>query len=264
MKKTAFTTFKKCVRQGIFYAALLFCLFSIFFFSIREEDKKALVSGLSLLYVFLPFLGQKLFKLRLQGVPYFFVMAYTVCPLLGYSYDLYYLTSWWDDILHAFAGVLFAMLGAYLPTLFCKNEELSFGLKALCGFSFSVAVAGLWELIEFGADTFFATDMQKDTLLYSMRPSYLLSELLGFPIGVLGDFNGVQVTVNGQPVACYIDVGLIDSMQDIFIETVGATVYTALFCAAKGKRFCFLPLEKEQAPPIAEELLLLEETSISE
>jgi hypothetical protein len=194
-------------------------------------------------------------------------MAYTICPLLGYSYNLYYLTSWWDDILHAFAGVLFAMLGAYLPTLFCKNGKISFALRAFCAFSFSVAVAGLWELIEFGTDTFFATDMQKDTALHSMRPSYLLSEMLGFPVGVLGDLDGTQITVNGQTVDCYIDLGLIDSMQDIFVETAGAAAYTALFCAVKGKRFCFVPLEKEAPRPEEapiEDFLLLEESTFSE
>ena len=265
MKKSGFfITLKKRIRQGIFCAALLFCLFSVIFFSTQEEEKKALVSGISVLYVFLPFLGQKLFKLRLNGVLYLLVMAYTVCPLLGYSYDLYYITTWWDDVLHAFAGVLFAMFGAYLPTLFCKNSEVSFGFRAFCAFTLSVAIAGLWELVEFGTDTLFATDMQKDTLLHSVRPSYLLSELLGFPVGVLGDLNGAQITVNGQTVNCYIDLGLIDSMQDIFVETLGAAVYTALFCAVRGRRFCFLPVEKEQAPPIAEELLLLEETSVGE
>ena len=247
-KSTFFIILKKRIRQGIFCLALLFCLFSFLLFSIQKEDKKALMSGISVLYVFLPSLAQKLLKFRLQGVLYLLVMAYTVCPLLGYSYNLYYLTAWWDDVLHAFAGVLFAILGAYLPTLFCKNGEVSFVLKAFCAFSFSVAVAGLWELVEFSADTFFSTDMQKDTALVSMPPSYLLSELLGLPVGALGEVDSLQLTVNGQALGYYIDLGLIDSMQDIFIETLGAAVYTSLYCAGKGKRFCFQAIENKTHP----------------
>ena len=247
-KSTFFIIFKKRIRQGIFCLALLFCLFSFLLFSIQKEDKKALMSGISVLYVFLPSLAQKLLKFRLQGVLYLLVMTYTVCPLLGYSYNLYYLTAWWDDVLHAFAGVLFAMLGAYLPTLFCKNGEASFALKAFCAFSFSVAVAGLWELVEFSADTFFSTDMQKDTALVSMPPSYLLSELLGLPVGALGEVDSLQLTVNGQALGYYIDLGLIDSMQDIFVETLGAAVYTSLYCAGKGKCFCFQPIENKTHP----------------
>ena len=238
MRTLSAFTLKKRIRQGIFCAALLFCLFSFLFFTVQKEDKKALMSGISILYVFLPSLGQKLFKVRLNGLLYLLVMTYTVCPLLGYAYNLYYLTTWWDDVLHAFAGVLFAILGAYLPTLFCKNEEISFPFRAFCGFCFSVAVAGLWELVEFSADTIFLTDMQKDTLLPSIPPSYLLSELLGLPVGVLGELNGAHVLINEQTVIGYIDLGLIDTMQDIFIETLGATLYTALYCAGKGKRFC--------------------------
>ena len=247
-KSTFFIILKKRIRQGIFCLALLFCLFSFLLFSIQMEDKKALMSGISVLYVFLPSLAQKLLKFRLQGVLYLLVMTYTVCPLLGYSYNLYYLTAWWDDVLHAFAGVLFAILGAYLPTLFCKNGEVSFVLKAFCAFSFSVAVAGLWELVEFSADTFFSTDMQKDTALVSMPPSYLLSELLGLPVGALGEVDSLQLTVNGQALGYYIDLGLIDSMQDIFIETLGAAVYTSLYCAGKGKRFCFQAIENKTHP----------------
>jgi uncharacterized membrane protein YjdF len=242
-KSTAFNNFNKRMRQAAVFTALLFCLLSFLFFSIKKEEKKALMSGISVFYLFLPYFAQKLLKFRLSAFLHLLVTVYAICPLLGYAYDFYYLTTWWDDILHAFAGVLFAMLGAYLPTLFCKNGEIPLGFKAFCAFSFSVAVAGLWELVEFSADTFFATDMQKDTMLSSMRPSYLFSELLGFPIGELGELHSTQVVVNGRMVEGYVDLGLIDSMQDIFIETLGAIVYTALYCAGKGKRFCLHPLD---------------------
>ena len=234
------------MRQSTFYAALLFCLLSFIIFSLKKEERKALMSGISILYVFLPLLTQKCFHFRLTGFLYLLVMAYTICPLLGYSYNLYHLTTWWDDMLHALSGVLFALFGAYLPTLFCKNENVCFPLRAFCAFSFSVAIAGLWELIEFTSDTFFLTDMQKDTLLQSMPPSYLLSEFLGLPLGELSDLYNVQVVINGLPIAECIDIGLIDSMQDILIETLGATLYTALYCAHKGKRFCLQKVNTEQ------------------
>ncbi len=231
--------FKNGIRHAVFFSALFFCLFSLVYFTVKKEDKNALMSGISILYAVLPLLAQKLFKLRIDGILYLFVTAYTISPLLGYAYDLYYATDWWDDAMHAFAGVLFAMFGAYLPTLFCKNHKISFPFRAFCAFFFSVAVAGLWEIVEFSMDTFFATDMQKDTLLTSARPSYLLSELLGCPMGELGEWESAQIAVDGQVLPYYIDLGLIDSMQDIFIETLGAAVYTALYCAFKGKRFCF-------------------------
>ena len=238
MKAIPSQNIRRVLRLSVFFAALLFCLFSLIFFSVKEEERKALMSGVSVLYVFLPPLAQKVFKLRLRGLPYLLVTAYTVCPLLGYAYGLYYKTAWWDDVLHAFAGVLFAAFGAYLPTLFCKNAKISFPFRAFCAFFFSVAVAGLWELVEFSMDTFFSTDMQKDTLLAVARPSHLLSEMLGLPVGELGAWSETEISIGGNQILGYIDLGLIDSMQDIFIETLGAAVYTALYCAVKGKRFC--------------------------
>jgi hypothetical protein len=90
--------------------------------------------------------------------------------------------------------------------------------------------------------------MQKDTLLTCARPSYLLSELLGLPLGELGEWDSAQIAVDGQVLPYYIDLGLIDSMQDIFIETLGAAVYTALYTAFKGKRFCFRKIETAENP----------------
>ena len=41
--------------------------------------------------------------------------------------------------------------------------------------------------------------------------------------------------VNGQPMAGYLDIGLIDTMGDMFIETVGAVAYAVLFALDRGR-----------------------------
>ncbi len=234
------------IARGV---ALLFCVFSLVFFSIRTENDKAFMSLVSILYVFIPTIAQKLFKFRIQWTLYIFIMFYTVCPLLGYSYDLYYRLHWWDDILHAFAGMVFAMLGAYLPKVLSKDEEPSLALCAFSAFFFSVAIAGLWELVEFSMDTFFGTDMQKDTLLYAMRPSYLISELAGAPVGELAEISEVGMLINGSTHAGYVDLGVIDTMKDIFVETMGAVVYVVIYRAGNGKHFIFEKATEEEIPP---------------
>ncbi len=220
-------------------AALAFCLFSLVYFSIRKENTKAFMSLVSILYVFIPDIAQKLFKFHIQDVLYVFIIVYTICPLLGFSYNLYYYLEWWDDILHAFAGVIFAMLGAYLPKVLMKEGEPSMGLCLFSAFFFSVAIAGLWELAEFTMDTFFGTDMQKDTLLLSMRPSYVLSELVGADTGELVEINELGMLLNGAPYEGYVDLGIIDSMKDVFVETMGAVVYVVIYRAGDGKFFIF-------------------------
>ena len=228
------------IRICAMTACELFCVFSFFFFAIAEKDNgKAVMSFLSILYVMIPNIVQKLFKFRVDTTLYIFILIYAICPLLGYSYKLYYKLAWWDDLLHAFAGVIFAMFGAYLPKILNKESENSIALCAVVGLAVSIAIAALWEFAEFGMDNLYGTDMQKDTLIYTIR-SYLLGEELGLPKGELGIAEVItSTTINETTLQGYIDIGLIDTMKDMFVETLGAVLYVVLYVGGKGKRFVF-------------------------
>ena len=230
------------VRWTTFSLCLLFCLFTFFFFSMRNEGGKAIMALLSILYICVPFIAEKLFRFKIQITLYIFIMIYAICPLLGYSYKLYYLVSWWDSLLHGFAGVIFAMFGAYLPKVFEKGK-CGIAVCAMCGFFLSVALAGLWEFVEFGMDTAFGTDMQKDTFV-----NIIHSYLIGPEAGVMGEFDGItSVLVNGEALPGYVDIGLFDTMKDMLVETAGAILYTIIYVAGKGKTFVFeyIPQETE-------------------
>ena len=95
--------------------AVLFAVFSIVYFAVQTEWDDMALSFASIVYSLAPFIIERLFRFRVQPVLYIFVIAYTVCPLLGSSYQLYLKFSWWDDMLHGFAGLIFAVFGAYLP-----------------------------------------------------------------------------------------------------------------------------------------------------
>jgi hypothetical protein len=140
------------------------------------------------------------------------------------------------------------MLGAYLPYVLCKKKGCTVALCAFCAFFFSIAISGLWELWEFTSDSLFHTDMQKDTVLYDLPPSYVFSEALGGGVGELKPLDDVKVIVNGTTLGYYVDLGLIDSMKDVLVETVGAAIYTLIYVLARGKHFVFLPAEKATEP----------------
>lgn len=237
---------ESAVRYSTFYAALAFSVFTFIFFLIKGSYNRAFMAILTVFYIFIPSLLEKTCKFRLQPTLYVFVIFYAVCPLLGFSYDFYYNFSWWDDILHASAGILFALLGAHIPKILSKDSKPSVALCAFSAFFFSVAVAGLWELIEFFSDSYFDTDMQKDTLLLAMRPSYLLSEKLGAPVGELLPITDMQIIMNGTTIEYYIDIGLIDSMKDILVETIGAGIYLLLYSVGGGKHFNLVPLSEPE------------------
>ena len=94
-----------------------------------------------------------------------------------------------------------------------------------------MAIAVLWEFCEFGADTFLGMDVQDDTVVYS-----LTSYLLGNTLGVTGSIENIQsVVVNGVALPGYIDIGLIDSMLDMLLETLGAIVTCLIIWFDKGR-----------------------------
>ena len=259
------------VKSVLTALAILFAVFSIVYFAILNQwDDMALSAG-TILYSLVPFACERWFRFRIPAVMHVFVIIYAICPLLGSAYHLYLIFSWWDDMLHGFAGLLFAMLGAYFPYVLNK-KNVSVALCALMAFAFSVAIAALWEFFEFGLDSIFGTDMQKDTWVYSVRPSDLLGKILGFPESVIGSSHAVTTTItnaDGTVVLVrqgFLDIGLLDSMHDMLIETLGALIYTTFYIVFKGKKFVFIPAEKDNSTPIdiTQDQEILQEVAVTQ
>ena len=194
-----------------------------------EPDRLALAFG-TLLLVLLPMLLEKLFHCRICLPVYIFALAYAIGPVLGHCWKLYYTVPVWDKLLHISGGVMFAILGAYFFDQLTKNKALP-AVRIIFALCFSMAIAVLWEFCEFGADTFLGMDMQDDTVIHS-----LTSYLLGDSLGVTGSIENIQsVTVNGVALPGYIDIGIIDTMLDMLLETMGAIVTCLALWFDKGK-----------------------------
>ena len=183
----------------------------------------ALITPLMLL---LPKTAEKLLHCRLELPLYLFALFYALGPMLGQCWKLYYLTNWWDKLLHISGGILFALVGWMLFRQLsgAQANRVATTLFALC---FSVSLAAIWEFFEFAADQLFYMDMQNDTIVYSF-PSYFL----GNSPGMLGGIDSVkQVFIDGIPLpfSGYLDIGLQDTMWDMILESLGALV-TAGFC----------------------------------
>ena len=223
-------------------AAVIVCeLFTvvtiIMLFSTAKYDRLFL-AFLTLFIVLVPPLGERILKCKISLPVYLYAMFYTLGPMLGQSYDLYYTVWWWDKLLHISGGVMFALLGIYICDIFIeksKRKEIFTAIFALC---FSMAIAVVWEFAEFGSDTLLCTDMQDDTVITSIN-SYLLDDR----VGVAGSVDDIQsVIINGKalPVDGYIDIGLIDSMLDMMLETLGALAAAVVYLIDKGKHPAFV------------------------
>jgi len=214
---------------GIILGELL-ALGTIAFLVATEQYNRLPLAFGTLGLVLLPAMMERLFRCRLCLPVYIFALVYAVGPMLGQCWNFYYTISWWDKLLHICGGVMFAIVGAYVFELLTKRKDHFFGtaIFALC---FSMAIAVLWEFVEFGADHFLGMDMQEDMLV-----THLTSYLLGEGVGVTGSVANIQsVVVNGITLPGYIDIGLTDSMLDMMLESLGALVTCLLILLDNGK-----------------------------
>ena len=230
-----FSSKSKLFRFILFLICEAFSIGSLIYACIGGVASKILICIFSILLLCAPDLISKWLRIHIPTPLYVFILLYALCPMLGHAYHFYYLIPWWDTLLHTFGGVTFALLGAYLPTLFDQKHPPSIWLCAIFGFCFSCTIAVLWEFIEYGCDMLIKSDMQQDTVVSS-----IYSYLLGDQMGVIGSIPHIEsIIINGNPLSGYIEIGLIDTMTDMIFETLGALVYTAVYCLDKGKHVSF-------------------------
>ena len=98
---------------------------------------------------------------------------------------------------------------------------------AIAAFCFAMTVGVLWEFVEFAADRIFLLDMQKDTVVHTISSVMLDETNRNIPI-VIQDIqstavNGVDLGLGG-----YLDIGLYDTMEDLFVSFVGAVTFSVI------------------------------------
>ena len=98
---------------------------------------------------------------------------------------------------------------------------------ALAAFCFSMTIGVLWEFFEFGMDRLFHMDMQKDTIVHTISSVMLDPTNSNIPITIDGI---TSVAVNGRDLGFhgYLDIGLYDTMEDLFVNFIGATVFSVI------------------------------------
>ena len=148
----------------------------------------------------------------------------------------------WDTMLHTLNGFLAAAVGFSMVLLLNDDERLTFDLSpfflALVAFCFSMTIGVLWEFFEFGMDYFFHTDMQKDTVINSIYTVALDPTRTNKVVAVKGIQN---VVINGESLGLggYLDIGIIDTMKDLFVNFIGAVVFSVtgfFYARSKGEK----------------------------
>ena len=201
---------------------------------LRGDLNNALLCLLSLILLFAPLFIQNKFEITLPNdleiAIYLFIFS---AEILGEIDNFFGIIPYWDIILHTINGFLATAVGFSLVDLLNKNSKninLSPFYLCLVAFCFSMTIGVLWEFFEYGCDKFLNVDMQKDTVIQkissvALNPDGENKAVVVDDIGktIIYDTNGdvLQVIDNG-----YLDIGLNDTIEDLFVNFIGAIVFS--------------------------------------
>lgn len=175
----------------------------------------------------------------------------------------YYVTfPYWDTVLHTLNGFLCAAIGFSLLDILNRHNRARFHLSplylAIVAFCFSMTVGVIWEFFECTMDQFFFFDMQKDSIVHTIG-TILLDPIGGNqPIVLRNITDLIVVQADGTQTALglggYLDIGLLDTMEDLFVNFIGALIFSIIgyfYVLSRGtgkfvKRF--IPVANEHTP----------------
>ena len=155
--------------------------------------------------------------------------------ILGEIRSFYTVFPFWDTILHTMNGFLCAAIGFCLVDMFNRSERFSLSLSpvfmAIVAFCFSMTIGVLWEFFECLMDQVFLLDMQKDTVINTLS-TVKLDPTGGNHPQIIKDITQVIVISGGEQIPLelggYLDIGLLDTMMDLFVNFVGAAIFSMI------------------------------------
>lgn len=181
-----------------------------------------------------PTIFSKTFKIdlpqTLEIIVYLFIFA---AEILGEIQNFYGIFRTWDTMLHTLNGFLCAALGFSAIDVLNRSNKFHFNMTpifvALVSFCFSMTVGVLWEFFEFSADIYFAQDMQKDRIVEVFNSKEIGDKSINEKIQIK-DITKTDIYYNkGKDkltIDGYLDIGLIDTMKDLFVNLIGAVCFS--------------------------------------
>lgn len=187
---------------------------------------------LTLLLLVIPSFVQVTFKVELPTTLEIIILLFIfAAEILGEISEFYLMFPFWDTVLHTMNGFLAAAIGFSLVDLLNRSERTVFNLSplftAIVAFCFSMTIGVLWEFFEFGMDLIGGYDMQKDTVIHMIRSVTLDPAGRNVPYVLDGI---TETAVNGKELGLggYLDIGLIDTMEDLIVNFIGAFLFSVI------------------------------------
>lgn len=227
-------------RKQCFYYGMTALVIAVLIVScIRRDLEHIFLCLLSLVLFTVPNMLKKRFQLYIPAVIEVCAVLFIVCGIvLGEVESFFVRFKYWDTILHTFNGVACAALSLSLVVLLNRQDKILFRLSPIflmiVAVSFAMLIGVLWEFFEFGLDYFFGMDTQKDTWIYgfstvSLDPSQTGNITTISPIQSVS-INNDEIVLDG-----YLDIGLYDTMEDLFVTFIGVVAFN-LFASVYAKK----------------------------
>lgn len=223
---------KKLTAKAIIYIVLRI---AVIWCMIRQLYQGNIANGflcvVTLILFSIPaFLDEK-FNIELPDMLEIIILLFIFsAEILGEINEFYIHFKNWDVILHTTNGFIMAGIGYSLVDLLNKNDKVGIALSpiyvAIVSICFSMTIGVLWEFFEYGVDNVLKFDMQKDTIVQKINSVTLnpdgKNKVVSVPIE--------SVIINGEDwiemYGGYIDIGLNDTMKDLFVNFIGAVVFS--------------------------------------
>ncbi len=251
----------KPIVMAVYWVLRFIVIVSLVLSCIRKDYESAWVCVLVLVLYMLPRIVQQNFHIELPSALEIIILVLIFAgEILGElrSYFIYF--PHWDTLLHTTSGFVSAAFGYSMVDLLNRNKpqhiQLSPIYLALVSFCFSMTVGVIWEFFEFGMDNFFHMDMQKDTVIHAFSSVNLDPTASNIPVRV-EDITDVAVNGTSLGLGGYLDIGLYDTMEDLFVNFIGALTFSVIgyFSAKSGKNSIaknFVPVVVPEEAPASE------------
>lgn len=219
---------------------------------------------LTLLLFMMPSLMERKLDIALPNTLEIIILLFIYAAEIMGEIGAYYVNyPYWDTVLHTLNGFLCAAIGFSLLDILNRHNEVLFHLSplylAIVAFCFSMTVGVIWEFFECTMDQLFFLDMQKDTVVSTIG-SVMLDPTGGNTPVVLKDITDVIIVqADGTQTALglggYLDIGLLDTMEDLFVNFIGALTFSIIgyfYVSSRGKnKFAkrFIPVANNSTPP---------------
>ena len=222
---------------------------------------------LTLLLFMMPSVMKRKLDVELPNTLEIIILLFIYAAEILGEIGAYYVTfPYWDTVLHTLNGFLCAAIGFSLVDILNRSSSERFNLSplymAIVAFCFSMTVGVIWEFFECTMDQLFFLDMQKDTVVSAIG-SIMLDALGGnHPVVIKNITDVIIVQADGTQTALglggYLDIGLLDTMEDLFVNFIGALTFSIIgyfYVQSRGKnKFAkrFIPVVNQEAKPAGE------------